>query len=117
VVTVDGKPAGESPLPSDVFVDPGVHVVVATAPGCEPAKDSVLTEKGTTHLVNLTPRCSGAGGPNHPPQPPHPPTTPTAEGPRPLTIAGFVTSGVGFGLGTAFAILSRTKADDANQQQ
>ncbi len=115
VVTVDGKPVGESPLPSDVFVDPGRHVVVATAPGCEPAKDTVPTDKGTTHLVNLTPRCGGAGGPNHPPQTPHPPTT--AEGPRPLTIAGFVTSGVGFGLGTAFAILSRTKADDANQQQ
>jgi len=115
-ITVDGKPAGESPLPYEVFVEPGSHVIAASAPGCEQAQDTVPTGKGTSHLVKLAPRCGG--GPQPPKTPPStPPTTTTTEGPRPLTIAGFVTSGIGFGLGTAFAILSRTKADSANQQQ
>jgi PEGA domain len=109
VVTVDGKAVGESPLPFEVFVDPGAHTFAATAPGCEPVQDTVRTDKGTTHLLTLTPvRCG--------PTPPPVLTPVTATGPDPITATGFVVTGLGLGLGAAFAILSKIKATDADTQ-
>jgi hypothetical protein len=118
-VTVDGQaitlapPASPTEAPSaEVFIEPGVHALLATAPGCDPATDSVRTEKGGSHLVTLDPRC----GPKEPPPPPPVPTKKEEPGPRPLTVAGFVTMGVGFGVGAALAIASKAKANDADAQ-
>jgi hypothetical protein len=112
-VTVDGKPAGESPLPSEVFLDPGEHTIAASASGFEPAKETLRTGKGSTHLVTLTLKKSGGtsggggGGGGEVPPP---------SGPRPIAIAGFVTAGVAAGLGAAFAILAKVKDSDADAQ-
>jgi hypothetical protein len=111
-VTVDGQPAGESPFAFDIFVEPGPHTFVATVTGCEAVKDSVHADRGSTHLLTLTFTKCGEKGP---PQLPPPIVVPPA-GPRPLTIAGVAVTGVGFVMGTAFAILSKIKADDADQQ-
>jgi len=109
-VTVDGRAVGESPLACDVFVEPGPHTVVVTAPGCEPVQELVTTDKGSSHLITLTPsRCGGA-----PPPPPPPP--PTESRPGPVTIAGIITTGVALGLGAAFVRTATTKASDAASQ-
>jgi hypothetical protein len=112
LVTVDGRAVGESPLPVEVFVEPGSHVVVATAPGCDPVQGSVRTDRGTTHLINLTPSRCG------PRPPPNKTTTTTVAptGPGPITLAGIITTGVGVGLGAGFAIMSKVKADAASAQ-
>lgn len=107
-VTIDNQPVGESPLANDVFLEPGNHTLVATVPGCEPARDTVLARKGGSHLVTLT--LGKCGGPNVPP--PLVPVEPT--GPRPLTIAGFVATGVALGVGTGLAIMAKVKASDAD---
>jgi hypothetical protein len=107
-ITVDGRPAGESPVAGEVFVEPGPHTVVATLPGCEPVQDTLRSDKGSTHLLTLTfTRCGT------PPPPPKIPLKPVPRGPDPVTIAGVVATGVGLGLGAAFAILTKIKADDA----
>lgn len=107
-VTLDGNALGESPFTGEIFVEPGMHTLVAAAPGCEPVKDTVRTGKGTTHLVTLTPtQCGGS-------KPPPPPLPEEPKGPRPLTVAGFVVTGVGLGVGTALAIMASVKAGDAN---
>jgi hypothetical protein len=118
-VTLDGQgitltpPASPTESASaEVFIEPGVHALLATAPGCDPASDSVRAEKGGTHLVTLAPQC----GPKEAPPPPPPPPKTEEPGPRPLTIAGFVTMGVGFGVGAALAIVSKMKANDADTQ-
>jgi hypothetical protein len=106
-VTVDGQPVGESPFALEIFVEPGSHTFVAQAPGCDPVKDSVRADKGTAHLLTLTfTKCGDT--------PPKPPLVVPA-GPRPLTVAGLVVTGVGLGLGAAFAILSKVKSDQADQ--
>jgi PEGA domain len=112
-VTVDGRLVGESPLASDVFVDPGPHTIVATAPGCEPVQDAVTTDKGSSHLITLTP--SRCGGPT-PPLPPRTTPTPVVAGPNPVVIGGVVATGIGLGLGAAFAIMAKIKASDAGSQ-
>jgi hypothetical protein len=119
-VTLDGQaitltpPASPTETASaEVLIEPGVHALLATAPGCDPATDSVRGEKGGTHLVTLEPQC----GPKEPPHlPPQPPVKKEDLGPRPLTVAGFVTMGVGFGVGAALAIVSKVKANDADTQ-
>jgi hypothetical protein len=109
-VSVDGRPAGESPLAAEIFVEPGPHVVSAAAPGYLPAQDDVRTDKGTTHLITLTLARSGA----FTKLPPTPVVTDTS--PRPITVAGFAAAGLGLGLGVAFAILSKIKATDATAE-
>ncbi len=111
-VTVDGHPCGESPLASEVFVEPGPHTVVATAPGCDPVQEIVTADKGSSHLLTLTPSRCGTDTSPHPP----PGITPPAAGPGPVTVGGFIATGVGLGLGAAFAIMAKVKGDDAGSQ-
>src|SRR5262249_23698704 len=108
-VTLDGVPIGESPFASEIFVEPGPHTLFATAPGCEPAKDRVRTEKASSHYLTLTfTKCGD--------KPPPPPWVLPPPRPRPITVGGFIATGTGLGLGTAFAILAKVKADDADQK-
>jgi tetratricopeptide (TPR) repeat protein len=54
LVSVDGKPAGESPLPDDVFVDEGSHTLEAKAPGYKPLSKPFSATKGGEVSVSLT---------------------------------------------------------------
>lgn len=99
-VTVDGRSIGESPITDEVFVDPGPHVIAASGPGLAPDEKKIQVEKGASMMVDLSPRPIAAPPP----------------GPSPVTVAGFVTAGAGFGLGTALAIVAKIKADDAGAQ-
>jgi hypothetical protein len=108
-LTVDGKAVTESPVPPELFVDPGEHVLVATAPGYAPTQDKVRTDKGSAHLVTLTlKKQSGGPGPGPGPVKPQPKKV------RPITVAGFITAGAAAGLGGAMAVLAALKAGEAD---
>lgn len=53
LVRRDGIEVGEPLFASGVFVDPGDHVVEATAPGHTPWRTTVRTEEGKTQTVNI----------------------------------------------------------------
>jgi hypothetical protein len=95
-----------------------MHTLTAEKPGCEPAKESVLAETGHPHLVTLTlGRCGGGGNGNgngNGSGNGKPPGGEEAKGLRPITIGGIAATGVGLGLGAAFAIVSAVKAGDAS---
>jgi hypothetical protein len=105
-VTLDGRALGESPLPDEIFVDPGDHVIAATAPTFAPAEQKLNVMKGASIPVVITLK---------PVEVAPPPVTPPA-GPSPITVAGFITAGLGLGVGTALAIVSKIKSDDAGTQ-
>ncbi|MFT3775098.1 MAG: PEGA domain-containing protein [Minicystis sp.] len=53
-IWIDGARSGESPLPDDVFVDPGDHTVEARLDGYTAAVQQVHVEKGNAAAVTLT---------------------------------------------------------------
>lgn len=124
-VTVDGhpvtmqeaprpNPAAEPLLLAELFVEPGPHTLVATVPGCDPVQEAVTTDKGSSHLITLTPtRC---GTTTRPPPDKLGPSQGQGAGPSPILIGGFIATGVGLGLGTAFAIMTKVEASDATSQ-
>ena len=112
-VTVDHEPLGESPLTAEIFLDPGTHTLSAAAPGCEPARDTVAAKAGSTHLITLTlGKCAGGNRDGN--RDGKPPLVEEPKGLRPITIGGIATTGVGLGLGAAFAIMSAVKGNDAS---
>ena len=46
-VTVDGSEIGQSPLPNQLFLDPGMHAVKLTHPGLQPELRTISLEPGT----------------------------------------------------------------------
>jgi tetratricopeptide (TPR) repeat protein len=100
-VLVDGAPLGSASLASEVFVDPGAHVVEAALAGYKPARAQVNAAKGSAQDVVLT--LVASSGP--PPQPAGPS--------KPVIITGAVLGGAGVLLGAVFAGLSDAKASDA----
>jgi hypothetical protein len=102
-VTLDGRALGPTPIRDEVFVEPGDHLMSVTAPTYAPLDVKVHAEKGAAREVPLNLKKIATG--------------PLVTGPSPVTIAGFVTAGLGLAAGTALAIVSKTKADDADTQQ
>lgn len=52
-VSVDGKPIGTSPLPGDVFLDPGPHTIGATNAGSTPIEQAIQASAGKRSTLNL----------------------------------------------------------------
>jgi hypothetical protein len=52
-VRIDGATSGASPLPAEVFVDPGARVVTAELAGFEAAPVTVQAEKGGSYDVTI----------------------------------------------------------------
>lgn len=64
-VFVDGVSVGRSPLPDEVFVDPGARVIEAKLAAHEPARESIEVAKGSSREVSLKlapARVIGQGG-------------------------------------------------------
>ncbi len=105
-VYVDGKLIGQSPISTELFVEPGTRVFEAKLAGRGDAKEVVQATKGGTSGVTLTLSDVGTqppGGPNLP-----------AGGPRmPVILTGAALGGAGIVLGAVFAGLSNAKARDA----
>ncbi|MEP7123328.1 MAG: PEGA domain-containing protein [Byssovorax sp.] len=67
-VFVDGQSVGHTPLPAEIFVEPGTRVVVAKLFGHANASVPVRVTRGAAYDVDLAPKLPPA--PNAPPPPP-----------------------------------------------
>ncbi len=106
-IFVDGAAVGEAPLPDEVFVEPGEHVVEARLGGYTGAPLRLVAVKGTSADVTLelTPV---------PRPPPAPPPTPPVRHRSPAPGLGLAAVAVvGFGSGAALLGLSSSKRAEA----
>jgi serine/threonine-protein kinase len=112
-----------------VPLDPGKHVISASAPGREPWEVTVvLDQAGNTVTVDVPPLLEKKGGAVAPPPPPPPTDTPPpppvkpppSETPaprpwqRPLGIAATSVGAVGLGLGVAFGFMAKSAFNASN---
>jgi hypothetical protein len=130
-VTMDGQPVPAALVGVPRPVDPGEHRFEASAEGyaAQPVVVRVLEGKSEAAVLELVPTgapiplatpvagAAVAPGPQPPGEPP-PAAPPSADkgshGPHPLTWVAFGVGAVGLGLGTVFAITSKSKVDEAN---
>jgi hypothetical protein len=120
-VRVDQEIVGSSPLPSDVFVEPGAHVFEARAGDGRRTEQKVDAIAGRTQVLNLVlPTVAAAAGPSEASR-----TTPPDEGAPPAAsdspgksmIPVYVAGGVavtGLALGVGFTLAASSTTDDIN---
>lgn len=118
-VSVDGKRVGVSPLPDELFLDPGQHTLEASKAGVGSAKESVSIARGEARSLTLTLASSttpsASASPAAPPAPPAPTVAP--EAPRksvPLLVAGGVVGLGALGAGIGLLVASGAKGSDAD---
>jgi hypothetical protein len=118
-VKVNGEAAGVSPLPGEVFAEPGQVTVAVTAAGYKPGSLSLTGAKGQAVNVRLElvkdPDAASSGRPRLQPSAPSTPSTPKPRSPVPLFVSAGLTvaaAAVGAGMfiaaGTADAYGQRT---------
>jgi hypothetical protein len=93
-VYVDGVSVGVTPLPDEVFVEPGNHLVEVRLEGLPPAQANVAATRGRTDDVVVNLAATGAN--------------------RAIVIGGAVVAGVALITGGALLGVSAGKGSDAN---
>ena len=93
-VFVDGVSVGVSPLPGDVYLDPGTHTIEARLDGFMPVQMTVTAVKGKTDAQELA-------------------LEPPPGASKPVLIAGGVLAGLGVIAGGALLGISSTKKPSA----
>jgi hypothetical protein len=90
-VTVDGAPVAKAALGLKRPVDPGQHVLRATAPGKAPAETTVNLAEGQSQTVTLELRAAAEAPPPDAPPPPvvAPPAPPPEAPPPPPAASGW----------------------------
>lgn len=97
-ISVDGEPAGESPLEMPIFVEPGSHSIKMEHHGYLPAEKQVHLQRGQhiTIALSLNPKLQETRLPPSPPPQPPPSFAPF----WPILITGALTlSSIGLGAG------------------
>ena len=110
-ISIDGVPVGKSPLPHEVFVEPGSRTFAARLKGYAPAEVSLDVAAGSSHQVvlrlvenptaerrqpSLVPAATtGEGGPN-----------------KGILIGGMAATAIAAGVGAVFAIVSESAATE-----
>jgi hypothetical protein len=122
VVKRDGQPVGRGAWGTGVPLDPGEHVVEATAPGKQPFSTTVTigaeADVQTVQIPLLEDEAAGAAGPEPAPVFRDPVTVdfdPSDEGP-PLRTIGLITGGiglVGLGVGGFFGLRAKSLNDES----
>jgi hypothetical protein len=124
-VRIDGKPQGTTPVDSEIFVDPGDHVIDATLAGYQTATQNFQTARGDQQTIvlklDVLPVTSAAAATDTPPPPP-PQASYQGGGPSARTIALIVGAGVTVAAGVTslvFVLKSNSaskRADDARAE-
>lgn len=122
-ISLDGKDAGVSPLPSSLFVDIGPHTVEARLGADRVAKQSLQTFAGNAYTVELTvppPRASGQSLPSSglgaAPAPPHGDRSDGERSLVPVFVGGGVAV-VGLALGIGYRASAASRQDDVTALQ
>lgn len=119
-VLVDGESVGRSPLPDEVFINPGKRVAAAKLAGYEPAWTTVEVPAGKTAEVYLVlaPTLQKPVVLLAPPVPPKPLPSPPAPKPRrsfaPIAV-GMAVIGLGVGVGAGASIVSAASSQAAQK--
>jgi len=125
-VELDGAPASSATWSTAVPVDPGTHVVRASAPGHEPWEGSLqVTKEGATVTFKVprlrpddAPRAPVAGAPtgaaSGPPQDGGAAPSPGTPWQVPVGITSMGLGVVALGVGTAVGFAAKSTADDAD---
>lgn len=130
-VTMDGQPVPPALVGVPRPVDPGEHRFEANAEGytAQPVVVRVAEGRSEAAVIELvptgapipsaTPVAGAAPGalpppPEGTPQSPPPGADTGSRGPHPLTWVAFGVGAVGLGMGTVFALSSKSKVDEAN---
>jgi hypothetical protein len=111
----DGELAGSGQWGTPIPVDPGRHVIVASAPGKKTFEGSVDVKEGATQTFTI-PALAAAPATAPPPSAPPPPPEAQPSGlgtQRILALAAGGIGVVGVGLGTVFGLSSKSKHDAA----
>lgn len=117
-VTLDGKRLPKPQWNQTLWVDPGVHVVAATAPDHEPFEASAeVPPKGGRAVLRVTPRAIPKPPPVVPPPPPPPPPPKAAprREPEEAPVWPYFVGGAGLvslGVATIFLVDSRSAASE-----
>jgi tetratricopeptide (TPR) repeat protein len=108
-VHVDGKPAGLTPLPDEVYLMPGSHSVEVTAAGYLPFEQSLPLDAGDHPTVTVRLRTRQAVAPRAALVPP-----PPAREPRRRVWSWVLTGAAAAALGVAvtFSVLAKNAYDD-----
>jgi hypothetical protein len=118
-VRLDGQSIGPSAWTTPLPVDPGEHVVEASAPGKKPFKKTASAPAATTTEIAIPALedAPQAAPPPPPPQPekivPPPKEPPVRKSPVPAYVLGGV-GVVGLGIGTVFGLQTFSKKSDAD---
>lgn len=117
----DGLAIGSALWGTAVPVDPGRHMVRASAPGKETWETTITADQpGKTLTIEVPPlaEAKGAAAPPPPLAPTAPPPPPDSAPPRPwqrpLGIASLAVGAVGLGVGTAFGFMAKSTFDASN---
>jgi hypothetical protein len=121
----DGLVIGSAIWGTAVPVDPGKHVVSASAPGKETWETTITADQpGKTLTLEVPPLAEKKGPAATPPPSPIAPATPPAQPApdaapprpwqRPLGITSLAVGAVGLGVGTAFGFMAKSAFDGSN---
>jgi hypothetical protein len=126
IVRIDDVVVGAGGLDVPLPLDPGRHVVTASAPGKMPWSREVQADAGGQLVAVPIPALGDAPSeaPSAPSaEPPKPasaaPQPVASRGASPLATAGLVTAAVGvvaIGIGAGFALSAKSKLDESNRQ-
>ena len=116
-VLVDGRSIGRSPLPGEIFVDPGKRTIEARLSPYLPSQKVVDVARAVTVPVELTlvlPAALGSAAPSSSGAPPIPTSGPA----RPKSMipvgVGVATAAAGLGLGLVGLVLSASNASSVD---
>lgn len=119
-ITVDGASYGTTPLPGEVFVDPGEHRVGAELQGFDGEQRTIEVAAGASLTVSflLGRSQEPVGGGTAPRSAPSAPVSPAPSRERPsadvrttVVISGASLTLIGLGIGTGFYLDARATAD------
>lgn len=109
VVRIDGAPLEEAAWNTEISIDPGKHVVEASAPNKLPERSEIEIGAESDHrALTIAPLRDAP--------PPPPPVVVVDHSPRTRTVVGYALGGIGIaaaGVGVAFGIVAGNQRDEA----
>ncbi len=112
-VRVDGNDVGATPLPAEIYVDPGTHTISATLAGYRAPEQTLAATAGSSHEISLT----LVAAPNQSPGKDAGSTEPESALPAWPIIVGAGLSAALFGVGIGLRVVGAGQKSDAEEAE